>query len=145
MTSESGLWNLTRESLSLYGRLTRIENKCELGTPDVAYSLKIRDMPRATSGWLELKHVVEWPAREETVIKVPSLKLEQVLWLEAEARSGGRAWCLLQINRAYILLTPMSVHKIYDGLLDKNALIREARIFRYNVFPTKLIVEALVA
>ena len=49
--TERALWRTVRTALAPYGSLVRIENKVELGTPDVLYCL------RGVTGLLELKQI----------------------------------------------------------------------------------------
>lgn len=109
MTSERALWVRARRALAPYGRLVRVENRAEPGTPDVAYCLL------GVEGWLELK---EDPLpKPGAPIKLRELTLGQVLWAEAWHAAGGRAWLLAQLGRSYALLTPGEVRAAWNGAL----------------------------
>lgn len=128
--SEGDLWRLMRSRLAPFGRLTRIENRCDKGTPDVAYTLcygKVGEAP-TRSGWIENKFLPRWPARESTPVRIDKLTLDQVTWLEDEARANGRAWCMLQVEDDYFLLDPRAVRRLYSGELTKAALFEVATV-----------------
>ena len=122
MGSESALWDMVRGTWTPHMRLVRIENRLELGTPDVYYNAIGRN------GWLELKHVPAWPARKTTKVVIDHLTLEQITWAEAELKAGGRMWYLLQAERTYLLLTPAVAREIYEGSLTSAEIIERATV-----------------
>jgi hypothetical protein len=110
--SEHTLWVTVRENLGRWGHFTRIENRGDKGVPDVAYTIK-RPI-RGASGWIELKHAPRAPAETREPVRFghpPTL--EQVTWLESEARAGGRAWVLAQVASSYFLLPPDALRLVY--------------------------------
>lgn len=111
MTSETALWKATKKYLSPFGTLIRIENRVDIGTPDIVYCLKFLHRPSAT-GVIELKEA-DRPARETTPVDV-GLSREQSHWLSAWKASGGRAFVLLQVQRAYFLFAD-DFEWLYDG------------------------------
>jgi hypothetical protein len=111
--SEADLWARVRAALAPHGRLVRVENRCDLGTPDVHYCLRRRPGDPATEGWLELKHVERWPPLARS-LRVPSLTLDQVTWHEAHAAAGGRAWTLVQVGREGLLLAPAVLRQLHE-------------------------------
>lgn len=113
MSSERALWGAVKGHMAPYMRLVRVENKVEKGTPDVYWRA------RGQSGWLELKHEAAWPM-PLAPMKCKSLKLEQVLWLEAEEQAGGKAFVLFQVAKSYLLLRPSVVHRLYRGELYRD-------------------------
>lgn len=139
MTGEANLWSYVRRNLGPYGRLKRIENRIDKGTPDVAYTIK------GVSGWIELKHVPLAPARATTTIKIPHLTMEQVLWLNDERDAGGRAWCLLQVERKYFLLDPGIVKTLYEAGFTDAVLPLAAAVFWIQPFPVAAVVKALTS
>lgn len=106
---DGGLWNYIRPLISPFGRATRVENLLGKGTPDVAWTFG------GVSGWLELKYEKNKMAG---AMEIKSLTLEQVIWLEEEVASGGRAWVLLKFGTSYLLLKPWVVRLIFDGRVD---------------------------
>lgn len=70
-----------------------VENGCGVGTPDVNYA----------DGWIELKVLEDWPARDDTVVRVDLFTKEQRMWHRARAASGGTTWVLLKVDRDWLL------------------------------------------
>jgi hypothetical protein len=156
VSSERALWRTVRAKLSPFGRLERVENGAGEGTPDVAYCLRggHKDSPyywnlpdqipvRGFSGWLELKHLGRWPKRADTPVRVSSLTLEQVVWLEEWGRVGGSTYLLLQVASCYLLLKPGAVRDLYEGRLTRRALLEVAVVRGEKRFPTKEILRCL--
>jgi hypothetical protein len=138
MTSDGPLWDYMRKKLGPYGRFTRIENSCGIGTPDIAYTIRVpRDpLSRGVSGWIELKYLPLLPMRQDTPVHVPSLQLAQVQWLEDEAKAGGRAWVLLQAGKIYVLLNPAVTRDLYERRLTTKDLQAAATCsWRPPLFP----------
>ena len=138
--TESSLWSTARRHFAPYGRLKRIENRADNGTPDVYYSF-----PGGRRGWIELKHLDRWPARPGTPIRIDHLTLDQVLWLEEEARMGGRAFLLLQVDRTYILLQAWHARLIYEGEMTQDKLRKMALVCEDGAFPALEIIQFLRA
>jgi len=136
--TEAALWDTARGHLAPYGRLKRIENRTDNGTPDVYYSF-----PGARRGWIELKHLDQWPAWPDTPLRIEHLTLEQVLWLEDETRMGGRAFLLLQVDRTYCLLNSWHARLIYEGKMDQAKLRKMALVCEEPPFPAYDIVQFL--
>lgn len=70
-----------------------IENPIVPGFPDVEY----------IGGLIELKEVDDWPAREDTPLRIEHYTQEQRIWHERRAHFGGRIHVLLQVGREYLL------------------------------------------
>lgn len=128
MSREQGLWQTFKRNLAPYGKLQRIEHEF---VPDVAYCLG------GISGWVELKHLSAWPVRQSTRVRVPSLKREQADWLMDWSRAGGEAWCLLQVGREYLLLTPEVTLGLFERQFIRHSLYRCAVTFGSTTLPTK--------
>lgn len=75
----------------------RIENQVELGTPDVTYC------NWGHGGWVELKHVSKYPAREATPIRFKRFTLEQVACIEAFGKGQHYSWLLVQVGADHYL------------------------------------------
>lgn len=73
-----------------------VENgMCHPGTPDV----------NCTLGWIELKATNNWPAREETPVRLDhDLTPQQRIWLMKRRRAGGACWVLLTVANDWLLL-----------------------------------------
>ena len=96
--SESSLWKTVKRNLEGPGvDLKRIENNVESGTPDVNYCINGKE------GWIELKHVKEWPKGGTTPLKIKHFSPEQRNWINRRQKCGGRAFLLLQVENEYFL------------------------------------------
>ncbi len=96
--NESGLWRFLRTKLKGYWEPVRIENLVGIGTPDVYYTLT-----NGTMGWLELKHVDNWPKRQSTVIKIDHFTSEQRNWIRRHGQLGANVFLLLRVEKDYLL------------------------------------------
>ena len=91
--SESNMWKALKPLFESKGfDAHRIENKIELGTPDVNY----------LHGWIELKYKSKWPVRGG-ILTVPHFTELQRRWLDRRQKCGGRAFVLLKVNKEWIL------------------------------------------
>lgn len=143
MSSERALWNLTRKNLSPFGLLHRVENGIDKGTPDVNYLLRRRPHDEPSQGWLELKHEPNWMKRSNTKFSIASLKLEQVQFLEAWSKAGGRAWTLLQVDRDYLLLHPAHIRAIFEGQYRSQQVKEAASLLWKGPWPLASILDNL--
>ena len=98
MGSETSLWNTFKRNMKPYGVYDRHEDKLNLGVPDVSYVMRNR-----ISGWIELKYVVEYPKRENTLFRIKHFTQEQKAWLRRRGTAGDNCWLLLQVGRHYWL------------------------------------------
>jgi hypothetical protein len=80
----------------------RVDNLCDLGTPDVAYCLL------GVSGWVEEKLL---PARGAP----KHLTLEQVTWGERWTRAGGRWFLLGKQKSTWLLYNASGARALYGG------------------------------
>lgn len=142
---ERDFWHDVRDLLLPYGALRRVENRCDLGTPDTAYCL--RRNPRATpcSGWIEMKKVDRWPVRAKTPFLIPTLTLDQVLWHESWARAGGRVWTLAKAEDAVLLLSPSAIRFIFDRQYTAKDAWEAAHVRSRGPFPTTEVLKCLTA
>lgn len=132
MTLEANLWATVRRNLLPHGRLLRIESPLtEPGVPDVCYCVG------GHAGWLELKEVAAWPARDTTPLRVPHLTLEQVLFAESWHDASGACHTLLQVDRDYLLLDAAGTRAVYERTVTRTELIGElAVVYGRQTFPT---------
>lgn len=100
MATEAALWKLMR-SRGLPGHWTRVENRVEQGTPDVAFCFS------GLSGWIELKVVDRWPSGRDVPVRVPHFTKQQRFWHRRHHQAGGASFVLLRVDaspRRYLLL-----------------------------------------
>ena len=89
--SESNVRALLRRRLKdLHAK--SIENRCERGTPDMCYIY----------GWIELKWVRAWPARNG-IVRLPHYTIQQRLWLNKHWTLRGRAFLGLVAAKEWFL------------------------------------------
>lgn len=146
--SEAALWKRTREHLAPFGILKRVENPLDPGMPDVAYCLRGKPVSPTISGWLELKHVHEWPARPTTTLCIESLTKEQVDWATWWALAGGRVSALLQVGSHILLLDHHALGRIFAREATKDWLLGHAPLDQVPLavtgrFPTKEVLQWL--
>lgn len=84
---ENGLWGWLLEGAPAGALLLRVENKIEVGTPDVfgvwgeSFVVELKSVARTSSGVIDCK-----------------LKPEQADTLRRWQRAGGRAWVLVKVG-----------------------------------------------
>lgn len=119
--SESNMWKTLKPLFEDNGLdAHRIENKIELGTPDVNY----------LHGWIELKYKSKWPARGG-ILALPHFTALQRRWLDRRQKCGGRAFVLLKVNKEWILFEGATGSKVL-GHLRKEELLTHALISTTN-------------
>jgi len=137
--SEANLWRVVREALSPFGRLERIENGVGLGTPDVVYCLRRHaKIPQATTGWIELKHVPEWPKRASTPLIIEHLTREQVNFASRWALAGGNYTCLVQVKNEFLFLDHRAVAELFGRQMTRKTLSAVAGVHMIGSFPMSL-------
>lgn len=70
-----------------------VENPALPGTPDVNY----------VEGWIELKLLPAWPAREETPVQIETFTPHQRVWHIRRRLAGGTSWFLVRCGPEWIL------------------------------------------
>lgn len=85
------------------------------GTPDIAF----------VPGWIECKATNNWPAREDTPVKLdhpvtPQQRIFMVKW----SRVNGRAWIMLNISGEWLL---------FDGIIGAKHLGTATRKELYDL------------
>jgi hypothetical protein len=127
---EADLWQTLKLAMTRYLRMQRVESPTTPGLPDVYYRRG------SACGWIELKRLLEWPARPATPVHVPSLTGKQVGWLRAETKAGGAAHMLIQIADDYLLLDSDAVMDLFRRELTKADLLSRAQVVGHKEFPT---------
>lgn len=142
--SESGYWSTVDENLGPFGLLVRIENALDDGTPDAAYVLtapKPGSLP--ASGWLELKAIDDYPKKPSSPLRVPKLLRKQVLFLEAWADAGGRAWLLLKAPPWHLLFDAAGARAVFEQGVSAADGPAVAKVAAMGTFPTGPMLRAL--
>lgn len=87
------MWGRVRKALKHLDPV-RVENRCELGTPDVNIS---------TGDWIELKWHRKAPKKGGILKLDHDMTLEQRTWAERRAHAGGKVWVFLKVGAEYFL------------------------------------------
>ncbi|MCP4994038.1 MAG: hypothetical protein GY934_09700 [Gammaproteobacteria bacterium] len=66
-----------------------VENPALPGTPDINFIL----------GWVELKYAEDWPARENTTVRIEHFTQQQRVWLMRRWFKKGACWLCLQVSK----------------------------------------------
>lgn len=135
--AERELWNDLKDKLSAYGKLKRVENSCDKGTPDVSYLIRRYARVDPTAGWLELKWEPGWPAKGP--LKIHSLTKDQVLWQEDWFAGGGKVFTLIRIGKEHLLVDPPLLRRVYERDIDAHTLRGLATGWDGPYHPTELI------
>lgn len=91
-----------------------VENRCGSGTPDVNYA----------DGWIELKMLKKWPAREHTPVKIRHFTPQQKIWISDRWEAGGAVYLLIQVNKTFLLYNGCDVQEI--GSVTRERMIELA-------------------
>jgi hypothetical protein len=97
MGKESSLWQTFKRHYDRGGHWVRIENSCELGTPDVNGRVAW-----CVDWWIELKYSKAWPKRPRTVVRLEHFTREQKQWLVDRGKVGGCCGVLWQVGSEYL-------------------------------------------
>lgn len=101
MTESDGFQEIKRSLTEFLGRkevhLTRHEDECTPGIPDVSYGLW------GVNGWIELKAYTKWPVRIDKV-KFSNLKPEQKNWIRNRYQAGGKVFLGVFFGKELVLI-----------------------------------------
>ncbi len=86
------------------------------GIPDVNFA----------DGWIELKWLRAWPARESTVVHLDHFTQQQRIWLRKRAAVSPNVWLLLQCRREWLLFSGKDA-AWFVGNLTRDGLYGVAR------------------
>lgn len=121
--SEAGLWSTMRQQMGAnkyWKEATRHEDSISKGIADVSYVSN-----GGHHGWIELKKVSQWPARDSTILRIDHYTDDQRIWLKQKGRAGGFTWLFLQVARDYLLFDHVGCQEL--GLLNRSSLEERAR------------------
>lgn len=102
----------------------RVENLLYPGTPDINF----------IGGWMETKHVKNYPAKETDLITHPDFTISQRAFLKRRALMGGKTFLFVQVQKDYYLFDGITGAN-YFGFLEKKYLLKRAKAFWQGRFP----------
>jgi hypothetical protein len=76
---------------------TRHEDKFQKGIADISFC------QNGVGGWMELKHISDWPARDTTLVRIPHYTIDQKDFLEKKGKGQGNTWLFIQIGSDYLV------------------------------------------
>lgn len=143
--TERAYWiDHVRPGLEPFGKLQRIENAVDKGTPDVAYCLKrAANDARACAGWIELKYLPQLPANRHTPVILDKLTIDQVLFLEGWTKAGGLAFLLLRADDHHILMNAELARAVFRRGVTAPDLVDRAMVCQTGRFPVGRILSCL--
>lgn len=106
--SEHSMWGRVRRALKGLDPV-RVENRVELGTPDVNY----------IEGWVELK--IATAPKRGGILKIEHYTMEQRTWAIRRTHHGGRVFLLLKVGNEWLLFTGLCASE-FLGKVDLNKL-----------------------
>jgi hypothetical protein len=98
MGSERSLYKTLNKNMKSYWRVQRVENLVGPGTPDLFYTIN-----QEASGWIELKHIENWPKNSSTVVQIKHYTPQQRNWIRKFGLSGANVFLLLQGEKEYMI------------------------------------------
>lgn len=112
------------KALNKAGRdATSVENPAYPGTPDVQF----------IGGWLELKYLEDWPAREETTIRIPHFSQQQRVWLLRRWLACGKLSTHVGLGWLLIYVVSTKDWLLFDGDIAAKYVakdgVNKARLF----------------
>ena len=149
MSSETNLWNRLRTNMvgTYWCEATRHEDKFQKGIADVSFC------QCGMAGWMELKHVSQWPARPTTKVRIPHYSDEQKEFLERKGKCMRHVWLFIQIEGDFLLYDWQAALELpdktktemvelatffYEGRLDYKQFARDMYFFsRSHDMPTE--------
>ena len=84
-----------------------VENPINPGTPDIEF----------IGGWIEIKYIREWPAKDTTPVRIPHFTKQQRIWIANRRRLGGLVLIVLRVCDDWFLFD--------NSHLDIDELTRE--------------------
>lgn len=121
--SESDLRAHLRDLIvSLPGFVTNHEDKFQLGIADTSFVFMAKTLSfpghyygKRISGWIELKHINEWPKRKTTLIRL-GIRLEQRIWLKRRWKHGEDCMILARIGNDIYLFSGEDTEELYHPI-----------------------------
>jgi hypothetical protein len=144
--SEHDLRQTFHRALRPFGIVQPLESPIVSGIPDELCLLNMTpELPyRAFSSLVELKHEHAWPKRPDTPLRLKKFSIDQLRWLEAWHRTGGRCCVMLQVADDYLLIPPVHLATLAIGA-TRDDLMKLAAVVGHAAFPTKRVLKWLTS
>ena len=115
--NESGFWNTLKQGMGRSWDACRHEDACTLGVPDVSYGCRAPMCINGdgVNGWIELKHVPEWPRRKNTTIKIKHFTTFQKMWLKNRGKQAGHCFLFVRIHDDFLLFSWNRLYVLYPN------------------------------
>lgn len=111
----------------------RVENIHMPGTPDINF----------IGGWIEVKWVLQYPVKDETIITCRHFTIEQRNFLKRRMLMGGATFLFVGIAGNYYLFDGIAGANFF-GFVERQMLRRKARNVWWRRFPkSKELMKAL--
>lgn len=123
MSAEANLWNRLRTNMvgTYWCEATRHEDKLQKGIADVSFC------QNGYAGWMELKHVSQWPARATTKVRLPHYSIDQKEFLERKGKCMGNTWLFIQVEGDFLLYNWKGAQNLPD--ITKTEMVELAVAF----------------
>lgn len=110
MSAEANLWARLRTNMvgKYWCEATRHEDKFQRGIADISFC------QNGIGGWMELKHVSDYPARDKTPIRMPHYSIDQKEFLEKKGKCMGNTWLFIQIAGDFFLYDHVAAQDLPD-------------------------------
>lgn len=86
------------------------EDQFSVGIPDLSYGA------RGINGWIELKRVLSWPKRPDTIVKMEHFTANQVNWLRRRGKKAGHCYLLIQVAAEYFVFSFHEARRVRAGI-----------------------------
>lgn len=103
------------------------------GIPDLSYGAK------KVNGWIELKHIPTWGAREKGWAKPRHFTDLQVNWLLSRGRAGGRCFVMVKVDSDIFILGAERALDVKNGMNKQTYIENSIKHWPGPVDPDELL------
>ncbi len=105
--AETKLWNRLKTCMKGEWDYHRHED-AGAGVPDISFCYK------GICGWIELKHLVQWPKRKDTHVKTGLTPIQKV-WMKRRWRYGGNVFVLIEApDKLYYIFSGRDIFRLNE-------------------------------
>jgi len=106
-----------------------VENSVGPGTPDINYA----------DGWIELKWLRRWPARQDTVVRIDHYTPQQRVFAVKRRRVDGDCWMLLQVREQWLLFDGAVAAMVFNKATAKELFDAAELVFTNGLKDEELV------